>query len=248
MNLEHVIARRSNKTIYRDGDKCIKMFHKGYSKADVLNEALNQARVEEIGLNVPHVLEVTMRDDCWMIVYDFIEGKTLSELMEENPGEKEKYIDRMVDIQLEILSKRCQLLTNHRDKMFRKISLSDFDPMTKYELQTHLNGMPRHNKVCHGDFRPSNVIITPDDRHFIIDWSHVTKGNASADVARTYLIYLLTDRKEEGEYYLKAFCRKADTPRSYVERWMRIVAASQTLKGNKNEYEFLSQIVNVVQF
>jgi tRNA A-37 threonylcarbamoyl transferase component Bud32 len=224
------------------------MFHKGYSKADVLNEALNQARVEEIGLNVPRVLEVTMRDECWMIVFDYIEGKTLSELIEENPGEKEKYIDRMVDIQLEIHRKRCQLLTNHRDKMFRKISLSDFDPMTKYELQTHLNGMPRHNKVCHGDFRPSNVIITPDDRHFIIDWAHVTKGNASADVARTYLIYLLTNRKDEGEYYLKSFCKKADTPRSYVERWMRIVAASQTLKGNKDEYEFLSQIVNVVQF
>ncbi|MCL1878547.1 MAG: phosphotransferase [Defluviitaleaceae bacterium] len=248
MNLDNVIATRSNKTIYRDGDRCIKMFNKGYSKADVLNEALNLARVEEIGINVPRVLEVTMRDDCWMIVYDYIEGKTLSELIEENPDDKEKYIDRMVDIQLEILSKRCPLLTNHRDKMFRKISLSDFDPMTKYELQTHLNGMPRHNKVCHGDFRPSNVIITPDDRHFIIDWSHVTKGNASADVARTYLIYLLTDRKSEGEYYLKSFCKKADTPRSYVERWMRIVAASQSLKGNKDEYEFLSQIVNVVQF
>lgn len=248
MNLQNVIATRSNKTIYRDGDRCIKMFQKGYSKADILNEALNQARVEEIGLNVPRVLEVTMVDDCWAIVFDYIEGKTMTELIAENPADKNKYIDRLVDIQLEILSKRCPLLTNHRDKMFRKISLSDFDPMTKYELQTHLNGMPRHNKVCHGDFRPSNVIIAPDDRHYIIDWSHVTKGNASADVARTYLIYLLTDRREEGEYYLKSFCKKADTPRPYVERWMRIVAASQSLKGNKDEYEFLSQIVNVVQF
>ncbi|MCL2357138.1 MAG: phosphotransferase [Defluviitaleaceae bacterium] len=248
INLSNVITTRSNKTIYRDGDKCIKMFHKGYSKADVLNEALNQARVEETGLNVPRVLEVTMRDDCWMIVYDYIEGKTLSELIAENPADKEKYIARLVDIQLEIHSKRCPLLTNHRDKMFRKISLSDFDPMTKYELQTHLNGMPRHNKVCHGDFRPSNVIITPDDQHYIIDWAHVTKGNASADVARTYLIYLLTNRKEEGEFYLKCFCTKADTPRAYVERWMRIVAASQSLKGNKDEQEFLSQVVNVVEF
>lgn len=248
MNLENVITQRSNKTIYRDGDRCIKMFHKGTSKADVLNEALNQARVEETSLNVPKVLEVNMINDCWAISFEFIEGKTLAELIKEDPANTAKYIEKMVDIQLEIHAQQCPLLTNHRDKMFRKISLSDFDPMTKYELQTHLNGMPRHNKVCHGDLRPSNIIIAPDGRHFILDWAHVTKGNASADAARTYLVYLLTDRENEGEMYLKAFCAKSETPRPYVERWLRIVAASQSVKGNKDELEFLSRIVNVVEF
>jgi len=248
MNLNNIIAQRSNKTIYRDGDKCIKVFYKDYSKSDVLNEALNTARVEETSINVPKIVEVTMVDGCWAIVYEFIEGKTLADLIAESPGNRDAYIEQLVDIQMEIHAQKCPLLTNHRDKMFRKISLSDFDPMTKYELQTHLNGMPRHNKVCHGDFRPSNIIITPDNKHYVIDWAHVTKGNASADVARTYLVYLLTNRKEEGEYYIKSFCHKAETPRSYVERWLRIVAASQSLKGNKDEYEFLSQIVNVVQF
>lgn len=248
MNLKNVIAQRPTKTIYRDGERCLKMFNKGYSKSDVLNEALNQARVEETGLSVPKVLEVTMIDNCWVIIFEFIEGKTLAELIAEDPANTRKYIDKMVEIQLEIHSQKCPLLTNHRDKMFRKISLSDFDPMTKYELQTHLNGMPRHNKVLHGDLRPSNIIIAPDGRHFIIDWSHVTKGNASADAARTYLVYLLTDRKTEAEMYMKAFCEKSETPRSYVERWLRIVAASQSVKGKKDEYEFLSRIVNVVEF
>ena len=53
MNLENIIAVRIAKTIYRDGDKCIKVFDENYSKADVLNEALNQARIEETGLNIP---------------------------------------------------------------------------------------------------------------------------------------------------------------------------------------------------
>ena len=43
MKLDRVIAVRNNKTIYRDGDRCVKVFHADYSKADVLNEALNQA-------------------------------------------------------------------------------------------------------------------------------------------------------------------------------------------------------------
>jgi len=248
MNLENIIAQRSNKTIYRDGDRVIKMFCKEYSKADVLNEALNHARIEETSVKVPKVLEVTMRDGCWAIIMEFIEGKTLTDLMMENPSERNNYLEKFVDIQMEIHRQVSPLLTNHRDKMFRKISLSDFDPMTKYELQTHLNGMPRHNKVCHGDFRPSNIIITPEGKHYVIDWSHVTKGNASADVARTYLVFLLKDSKDEGEHYLKLFCKKADTPRAYVERWLRIVAASQSVKGKKEEYDFLSNIVNVVDF
>ena len=84
MKLDNVIAVRNNKTIYRDGDRCIKVFGEDYSKQDVLNEALNQARVEETGLNIPKILEVTMVDGKWAIVTEFIEGKTLDQLMTEN--------------------------------------------------------------------------------------------------------------------------------------------------------------------
>ena len=88
MKLERVIAVRNNKTIYRDGDRCVKVFDDHYSKADVLNEALNQARIEETGLNIPKILEVTMVDGKWAIISEFINGKTLAQLMEEEPDKK----------------------------------------------------------------------------------------------------------------------------------------------------------------
>jgi thiamine kinase-like enzyme len=248
MKPESIIATRPGKTIYREGDTCIKLFHKGSFKANVLNEALNQARIEETNILVPKVLGVTVIDGCWAIISEYIEGETLSALIKKHPEKKEEYLTLLVDIQMEIHAQHCPLLTAHRDKMFRKISLTDYDPMTKYELQAHLNAMPRHNKVCHGDFRPSNVIITPDNKHYVIDWSHVTQGNASADAARTYLVFLLSKRKEEAEYYLKTFCKKAATPRHYVDKWLRIVAASQSVKGNKDEYDFLEKFVDVIDF
>ena len=61
MKLDRVISVRNDKTIYRDADRCIKVFNSEYSKADVLNEALNQARLEETGINLPKILEVTTR-------------------------------------------------------------------------------------------------------------------------------------------------------------------------------------------
>lgn len=85
MNLERVIAVRNNKTVYRDGDKAIKVFDANFSKSDILNEALNQARVEEAGVRVPKVLEVSVIDGKWAIVSEYIPGKTLAQLMEETP-------------------------------------------------------------------------------------------------------------------------------------------------------------------
>ena len=72
MKLENKIAVRTNKVVYRDGDKAIKVFDSEYKKYDVLNEALNQARVEETGLNIPKLWEVGVVDGKWMIVTDFI--------------------------------------------------------------------------------------------------------------------------------------------------------------------------------
>ncbi len=248
MNLDRVIAVRNNKTIYRDGDKCVKVFSSEYSKADVLNEALNQVRVEETGLSIPKILEVTTVDGKWAIVSEYIKGKTLAQLMEEDPENKEKYIEMLVDLQIEMHKMTSPLLNKLKDKMNRKISISELDATTRYDLHTRLESMPKHNKVCHGDFNPSNVIIAEDGTKYIIDWSHATQGNASADVARTYLLFWLNGDIEGAKVYLDMFCAKSNTAKQYVQKWMPIVAASQSTKGNEKEREFLLSWVDVVDY
>ena len=248
MNLDRIIAVRNTKTIYRDGDRCIKVFNSEHSKADVLNEALNLARIEETGLNIPKVIEVMTVDNKWAIVYEFIKGKTLSQLMEENPDKKSEYISQLVDIQLEVLSKTCPMLNKLKEKMHRKISSSSLDATTRYDLHTRLEGMPTHNKVCHGDFNPSNVVITDDGSHYILDWAHVTQGNASADAARTYLLFCLNHDEDTAKEYLHKFCEKSDTAIQYVQSWMPIVAASQSVKGNEEEQKLLHSWIHVADY
>ncbi len=248
MKLDNVIAVRPNKTIYRDGDKSIKVFDESYSKANVLNEALNQARVEETGLNIPRLHEVTLVDGKWAIVCDFIEGKTMEQLMKENPDKFDEYLELFVDIQTTIHTKQAPFLNKLKDKMQRKISETSLDATTRYELHTRLDGMPKHKKVCHGDFDPSNIIITPEGTPYIIDWAHVTQGNASADAARTFLLFSLEGNYEAAEKYLNLFCKKTDTAKQYVQKWIPIVAASQLVKGNEHERELLSKWADVVDY
>lgn len=248
MKLDKVIAVRSSKTVYRDGDKCVKVFNSDYSKADVLNEALNQARIEETGLNIPKVLGVNMVDGKWAIVSEFISGKTLAQLMEESPEKRDEYLELLVDLQLSVHAKTSPLLGKLKDKMNRKISQTSLDATTRYELHTRLEGMPKHNKVCHGDFNPSNIIITDDGTAYILDWSHATQGNASADAARTYLLFWLSGDTDCAKKYLDLFCRKSNTAMQYIQKWLPIVAASQSVKGNKEERELLLSWVDVVDY
>lgn len=248
MKLDKIIAVRTGKTVYKDGDRVIKVFENGYSKADILNEALNQARIEETGLNIPKILGVSTENGKWAIISEYIKGKTLAQLMTENPDKFDEYLERFVDIQMEIHSKKAPLLTKLKDKMNRKINQADIDATTRYDLHTRLEGMPRHNKVCHGDFNPSNIIITDDGTPYIIDWAHATQGNASADVARTYLLFWLDGNIDGAKKYMELFCKKSDTARQYIEKWLPIVAASQSVKGNAEEREFLLSWVDVVDY
>ncbi len=236
------------KTSYREGNTRVKVFGHGYLKSDILNEALNQARVEETGLRIPKLLEVRKADGKWAIVTEFVEGETLQSMMEQHPDQMHNYMEQFVLLQKEIQSKRSPLLTKLKDKMNRKISQSGLDATTRYDLHTRLNAMHDHIKVCHGDFHPSNVIVDKDGRLHVIDWSHATQGNGSADAARTFLLFKLEGKDDWAELYLKMFCDMNDVARQYVSQWMPIVAASQLVKHKPEEKDFLMRWIDVFDY
>ena len=248
MNLDRVIAVRNNKTVYRDGNQCIKLFNADFSKADVLNEALNQARLEETGLCIPRVIEVTTHEGKWAIVSEFVEGKTLARLMQEHPERRLEYIDLLVKLQREVHAKTCPLLNRLRDKMSRMIAVTDLDATLRYDLHTRLEAMPRRNQICHGDFVPHNIVITKDGTPYILDWSHATQGNAEADVAGTYLWFCVQNRLEEAELYLDAFCAESGTEKAYIQKWLPMVAASHLSRCKPEEREALWKQANSLDF
>lgn len=245
---KNLVFSRDDKKIFREGDSLIKVFDANYSKANILNEALNHARVEETDLNVPKIRSIEVVDGKWAIILDYIEGKTLQTLMDEHPEKEDEYLNFFVDLQMTVLSKKVPMLNKLKDKMQAKISAANLDATTRYELHTRLDSMPKHSHLCHGDFNPTNIIITKDGTPYIIDWAHATQGNSSADVARSYLLFYLAGKKELGDKYLKLYCKKSDTAIQYVQRWIPIVAASRLTKAPATEEEFLRGWIDVVEY
>lgn len=233
-----LLMRRPNKEIYRRGDECIKLFDESFCAAEVLHEAMNQARAEAAGLPVPRLHEVTKLDKKWAIISDYIEGDTLLQRMEAAPEHRE-WMELFIQLQMETHAARIPQLQRQRDKLHRSISASGLDATTRYELHTRLDTMPGHMKLCHGDFVPSNVILR-DGRAFIIDWAHLTQGNASADAANTMLTMERQGRGTLAAEYIKLYCELSDTARQYIAKWEPIVAGAALAKCAEGEREFYS--------
>ncbi|MDD3924825.1 MAG: phosphotransferase, partial [Erysipelotrichaceae bacterium] len=231
-----------------EDDQVIKLFSLDHDKADIFNEALNQARVEQTKLKIPHIREVKMFDGQWGIVLDHIKGKTLAQLMIDDAENYDEYLERFVDIQLEIHKQKCPLLNKMKDKFYRKLLEADLDATTRYDLLTSLQSKPNHNKLCHGDFDPSNIIITDENEYYIIDWSHATQGNASADAAKTYLSFMLRGDNARAQQYLELFCTKSEISFKYVQGWIPIVAAEQSVRKRSEERDFLLHLLGVVDY
>ncbi len=243
-----VLAVRTSKIIYREGDTVLKVFDTNYSKADVLNEALNQARVEETGLNIPRLIDVLVENGKWAIHSEYVEGVTLERMMNENPEKTDEYLELFVKMHHEVHEKRAPMLAKLKDKRDRKICETDLDATIRYELHTALESMPKHKKLCHGDFNPTNIVITANGTPYILDWAHATQGNASADVAQTYLLFKLAGKDDIAEKYIDLFCEKTGTEKKYIQKWLPIVAAAQSVKGKPEERELLLKWANVVDY
>ena len=115
-----------------------------------------------------------------------------------------------------------------KDKLARQInSLKDLDATTRYELLTRLESMPKHNKVCHGDFNPSNVIVGKNGKMTVVDWEHATQVFVCVFVSMKYHF---------------------DTARQYVQQWLPIVAAAQLTKDNELEKDFLMKWIDVIDY
>lgn len=117
-----------------------------------------------------------------------------------------------------------------------------------------LDAMPDGNQLCHGDFWPGNILVTPGGE-VVIDWNRASCGNPLADLARTNnaaMAFLRTNqiRREFLSYgksrlsqvknslfrtvirityplYLRRYFQLRPGGQEEYQRWLPIIAAAR---------------------
>ena len=244
MNLDRVIAVRTQKTVYKDGNSCVKVFGSDYSAADVLSEALCLARAAEAGIRAPEVRAVETAGSKRAIVTEYIAGRSLSEAMKKQPQKEREYLALFARLQCEIHKKSGGGLPKLADKIARGIAKAKEYGANAAALFALLKSLPERENFCHGDFNPSNVILTEDGESVILDFSHAAAGDFLIDVAITYLYFEISSARGAAQTYLEAYAKISgeENVKAEILKRLPLAAAARLLHANEEERERLLPI------
>ncbi len=238
IDADRIIAIRTDKIVYRNGNTVLKVFDPSYSTTDIFNEALNQARIEETGFPVPKIMDILKLDGKWAIRREYAQGTTLERLMQEQPDRFDSYLDLFTDVQREIFALKARQLNRQKHKLAQRIGRAPIPEERRELLLESLFRLPDGHATLHGDFIPSNLVLLPQGGHCVLDWTHVTAGNEHEDLARTYLQLLRRFDEATAERYLTLSLAKSGASRGDVFAWMALAAVSLLVLCRPSERGF----------
>ncbi len=241
--LDKAIALRNAKTIYRNNDHCIKVFNSEYTKDSVYSEAFNQTRAEQLGVTVPKVISVEKFEGKWSIVSEFIPGTTLSKIIHDDPTHSADAFSTLVKLHIQTTSVQSTPLINTKDKMIHRISSAEIDETTRTVLLNRLEKAPRMTHLCHGDFVPSNILISDNGTPYILDWAHAGCGDPLADAAAAYLNISL-EMPEYASMYLELYCTTASVSPQEILFYVPLIAACGVSNYSTHRRARLLQIID----
>jgi len=206
----------------------LKLFYEWYNDEDIEYERRIAKAVHSSGLPVPFVGDVIKKDGRTGLVYEQINGFTMSEKISSKPWTIFPCAVRMAELHSEMHKKTIQAdIPKQRRRIRDKISHAEALPNTLRSLVlTALEDMPDGNQLCHGDFHPSNIMISGGNE-ITIDWVDTSLGNPMADLARTSIILLgSAENTEELSRWMKPFVRAFH--RRYIRHYFSLNPGCET--------------------
>ncbi|MED1865228.1 aminoglycoside phosphotransferase family protein [Fictibacillus nanhaiensis] len=244
MEQKQIIGKGSTaQVIIFSPSEVAKVFHDHISDDFVEHEYSIHSIISRSGLKVPKVRWSKPISGKRVLIYQKIEGDTLTSLLESQPQKVLHYLRRMATLQASIHDKKLSSLPSQFDVLQQKIiSVKELNKDQKKRILDELEKLPKDKCLCHGDFHPDNILITKDDA-VVIDWCDAASGNRMADLARTILILrygglkdstsflnyttTLYVRKFLAMYYRKSYTRHYQFSSRVLESWMLPIAAAR---------------------
>jgi uncharacterized protein (TIGR02172 family) len=197
--------------------------------------------IQDAKLPVPKVYERVKLNEREGIVYERIEGPSLLHELASKPWNVVKYARLLASLHAQVHQVPAPTsLETQREWATGGVPETDkLSKDLKEKVLQLLASIPDGNQLCHGDFHPGNIIVTPRGP-IIIDWMTASKGVACGDVARTLTILeaasvpegmpmrwlLVWVRKVFLSTYLKTYSQLQPVEKNSFGAWRAIMAAN----------------------
>ena len=236
-------------------DKVVKLYQPHIPDRRIKAEAFNAQTLHAVGLPVPLFFEQAEIDGRRGSVFERIEGPPISVSLRKNPFRFFQLAGRFAAVHRLIHrteSSELPPLTEHLRRVIAHASA--LSPAQKNQLNSLLHALPAGVCVCHFDFHPSNVILSPRGP-VVLDWGSARQGNPLADVARSYVLFATDHLSAAGapvakiwnnaftQAYLHYYFDGATQTREELQRWIIILAAAKLRKAGVREAPVLMRLV-----
>ena len=186
--LGELIGRGRQAEVYAWGEcQVLKLFFPSEPRRALEVEAAAGRVANEAGVPTPAVGEIIELDDRLGIIFERINGPSLSAELTRHPWRLRRAARQMAELQASIHACKAAELRSLKDETRLWIEGADTDASVKEFLLRQLARRPEGDSLCHGDFLDGNVIMPPRGP-MIIDWPCGRRGDPLADVARTWLL------------------------------------------------------------
>jgi uncharacterized protein (TIGR02172 family) len=164
----------------------LKLFYNWCVLESIQQEARITRAIHASGLPVPEVGEIIHINGRYGLEYERLQGESMFKLIQRKPWNFLRYARRFAELQAAVHTREIAAeLPSQRKILAENILLAQALPeyLREKALST-LAAMPDGDRLCHGDFWPGNILMTPRGE-VIIDWLRASRGNPLADLART---------------------------------------------------------------
>ena len=181
-----------------DNNRILKLFKAGYSKESMLHEYRNHQVLSSLLESVPKPYEIVEENGCFGYIMEKINGTNLAELL-LNEQTLTDAMKQFVSLHKEWNKEANRDIISYKDWM--KNVLGNRENTSK--VLEKINQLPDGNILCHGDFHPYNILVTEDNKLFVIDFANVCKAPKGYDIARTYFLMAEASAEQLAEAYLE---------------------------------------------
>lgn len=236
----------------------LKLFSTGTPHSYVEDELEVCRAVQRAGLPVPEVRIIVELDGRYGIVFEMISGPSMLRELTSKPWTIFKGAKALAGLHLQMHGTKASGLPSQRDRLTRQITNAQaLNDDRRQAILDALGRLPDGDFICHGDFHPDNILISPRGP-VILDWPTATSGNPLADVARTSLLLTRGDIPDfiAGRWiinvvrhlfhrsYIQQYLKQTGQTIESIEDWLVPVAAARLDEGIEAEYPMLLRMID----